>query len=166
MDVTVHSDAWRGLDPPTCPRQRRRRNWPWLTVNMGNAKNRDKCWKISKVILDRKKSNGRQNSNWHRIKWKLFTNTVQERSGRSGDRTQVEAKFSAPVQTGPGAHPVSFTMGTGTFPEVKQPGRGADHPSTSTAEVKETVQLHVYSPSRPSWSVLGWSLPLPYKSSC
>ena len=33
------------------------------------------------------------------------------------------ARFSAPVQTGPGAHPVSCTMGTGSFPGVKR-GRG------------------------------------------
>jgi len=25
------------------------------------------------------------------------------------------ASFSAPVQTGPGAHPASYTMGTGSF---------------------------------------------------
>jgi len=31
----------------------------------------------------------------------------------------VGARFSAPVQTGPGAHPASCTMGTGSFPEVK-----------------------------------------------
>jgi len=35
----------------------------------------------------------------------------------------VGASFSAPVQTGPGAHPVSCTMGTGSFPGVKS-GRG------------------------------------------
>jgi len=35
----------------------------------------------------------------------------------------VEARFSAPVQTGPGAHPASCTMGTGSFPGVKS-GRG------------------------------------------
>ena len=29
------------------------------------------------------------------------------------------AKFSAPVQTGPGAHPASCTMGTGSFSGVK-----------------------------------------------
>jgi hypothetical protein len=28
------------------------------------------------------------------------------------------AKFSAPVQSGPGAHPASYTMGTASFPEV------------------------------------------------
>ena len=35
------------------------------------------------------------------------------RAGRSGDRILVGARFSAPVQTGPGAHPASCTMGTG-----------------------------------------------------
>jgi hypothetical protein len=39
-----------------------------------------------------------------------------------------------PDQTGPGAHPASCTMGTTSFPGVKQPGRGVDHPSSS--EVK------------------------------
>ena len=34
------------------------------------------------------------------------------------------ARFSAPFQTGPGAHPASYTMGTGSFPGVKWPGRG------------------------------------------
>jgi len=33
-----------------------------------------------------------------------------------------------PVQTGPGSHPNSYTMGTGSFPGVKRPGRGVDHP--------------------------------------
>ena len=51
------------------------------------------------------------------------------RAGRSGDRIPVGARFSAPVQTGPGAHPASYTMGTGSLPGVKRPGRGADHPS-------------------------------------
>ena len=35
----------------------------------------------------------------------------------------MEARFSAPVQTGPGAHTASCTMCTGSFPEVKC-GRG------------------------------------------
>ena len=33
------------------------------------------------------------------------------------------ARFSAPVQTDPGAHPASCTVGTRSFPEVKS-GRG------------------------------------------
>jgi hypothetical protein len=34
-------------------------------------------------------------------------------TGRSGDRIQGEARFSAPVQTGPGVHSASCTMGIG-----------------------------------------------------
>jgi len=41
------------------------------------------------------------------------------RAGWSGDRIPAEARFSAPVQTGPGTHPASCTMGTGSFPGVK-----------------------------------------------
>ena len=37
------------------------------------------------------------------------------RAGRSGDRIPVGARFSAPVQTGPEAHPASCKMGTGSF---------------------------------------------------
>jgi len=36
-------------------------------------------------------------------------------AGRSGDRIPVGATFSAPVQTGSGAHPASYTMGTGSL---------------------------------------------------
>jgi len=45
------------------------------------------------------------------------------RAGRSGDLIPVGVRFSAPVQTGPGAHPASCSMGTGSFPGVKS-GRG------------------------------------------
>jgi hypothetical protein len=45
------------------------------------------------------------------------------RAGRSGDRILVGARFSAPVQTDPGAHPASCTMGTGFFSGLKR-GRG------------------------------------------
>jgi hypothetical protein len=44
-------------------------------------------------------------------------------------------RFFAHVQTGPGAHSASCTMGTGSFPVVKRPGRGADHPPPFSAEV-------------------------------
>jgi len=40
----------------------------------------------------------------------------------------VGARFSAPVQTRPGAHPASDTMGTSSFPGVKRPDRVVDHP--------------------------------------
>ena len=53
-------------------------------------------------------------------------------------------------------------MGKGSFPGVKRAGHGVDHPPPSGAEVKERVELYLYSPFGPSWPVLGWSLPLPY----
>ena len=47
-----------------------------------------------------------------------------------------------------------FTMGTGSFPEVKRPGRGVDHPPPSSAEVKERVAAYLHSLYWPSWPVL------------
>jgi len=77
------------------------------------------------------------------------------------DRIPVGAtRSSALVQTGPGAHPDSYAMSTGAFPGIKWPGRGADHPPTLTSEVKEILELYLYSLSGPSWPVLGWPLPL------
>jgi len=77
-----------------------------------------------------------------------------------GIESRCGARFSVPVQTGPGAHPASYSMGTGSFPEVKRPGRGVDHPPPSSAEVKERAELYLYF-SGSSWTVLRWPLPLP-----
>ena len=55
-------------------------------------------------------------------------------------------------------HPSVPIMGTGLLPGVKQPGRGLNHPSPFRAKVKERVELYLYSPSEPSWPVLGWTL--------
>jgi len=67
----------------------------------------------------------------------------------------VEARFSAPVEAGPGAHPVPYTRGTGSFLGEKQPERGVDQPTPPSAEVKERVELYLYSTSGPSWPVTG-----------
>ena len=40
-----------------------------------------------------------------------------------------------------------------SFLGVKRPGRGVNHPPTSSVEVKERVELYLYSPSGPAWSV-------------
>ena len=64
------------------------------------------------------------------------------------------SRFSTHVQTGPGAHPVSYTMDTGSFPRVKRSGHGVDHPPPSSPKVKERVQLY-FSPSGPSWPFRG-----------
>jgi len=67
----------------------------------------------------------------------------------------VGARFSAPVQTNPGAHPASFTMGTGSLLGVKRLGFDVDHPPPSSAGVKERVELYLFSLSGPSWPVIG-----------
>ena len=86
--------------------------------------------------------------------------TDSPRARWSGDRIPVGAKFSSPVQAGPGAHPASYKMGTGSFPGVKRPGRGVDHPSPSRTEVEGRVELYICSPSGPSWPVVGRPLSL------
>ena len=63
-----------------------------------------------------------------------------------GIESQWRARFSATAQTGPGAHPASYTIGTGSFLGVKRPGRGADHPPPSSVGVKERVELYMCSP--------------------
>jgi hypothetical protein len=44
--------------------------------------------------------------------------------------------FSQKFRPALGAHPATHTKGTGSFQGVKRPGRGADHPPTSSAEVE------------------------------
>jgi len=61
----------------------------------------------------------------------------------------VGARLSAPVQTGPGAHPASCKMGTGSFPGVKS-GQGVTlipHPLLVPLVMKE--QSYNYSPYGP-----------------
>jgi hypothetical protein len=69
-----------------------------------------------------------------------------------GIETRWVARFSAPDQTGPGAHPASCTMGTESFPGVES-GRGVTltpHPLL-VPRSKNRVELYLYSPQRPSW---------------
>ena len=53
-------------------------------------------------------------------------------------------------------HPPSFLYnGYRVFPGVKRSMRGVDHPPAISAEVKERVELYLYSSSGPSWPVIG-----------
>jgi len=82
-------------------------------------------------------------------------------------KSRLGARFSAPVQTDPGAHPASCTMGTGSFLGVKS-GWGmtlTPHPLSSVVG-HERVELYLYSPYGPcclyraSVPVQGSPLPL------
>jgi len=87
--------------------------------------------------------------------------SVGTATGYKRYRPRIESRwgegaiFSILIQNGPGNHPASYTMGTGPFPGVKSPGRGVDHPTPTSAKVKERVELCIYSSSGPSWPVVG-----------
>ena len=70
------------------------------------------------------------------------------RAGRSGVRIPVRARFSAAVQP-----PIEWVPVLS--PGLKRPGRDVDLPPPSSAEVKERVELYLYSTYGPSWPVLG-----------
>ena len=80
------------------------------------------------------------------------------RDGRSGDRIPVVGRDflhpSRPV-LGPNQPPIQWVAGL--FWGVKRPGRGADHPPLSRAEVEGRVELYIWSTSGPSWLVLRWT---------
>jgi hypothetical protein len=61
------------------------------------------------------------------------------------------------IQTGSGAHPASYPMGTGVLsPGGKaRPGRDADHSPPSSAEVKDELELYFLFPHVPPWRVAG-----------
>jgi hypothetical protein len=65
-------------------------------------------------------------------------------------------RFSAPVQTG------TPSLLYRVFPGGKAAGAWRRPTTPSSAEVKESVELYLYSPSGPSCPVLGWTLPLPF----
>jgi hypothetical protein len=70
-----------------------------------------------------------------------------------GIESRWGARFSAPVKTVPGAHPASYKMSTGSLPGVKRTGYSVDHLPTCSVDVKERVELYLYSTSGPSWSL-------------
>jgi hypothetical protein len=130
------------------------------------------------ILVSRITAGTKPNWNWNPVQWQSSSNTIwivhrrtaiiqyvhcnsdSLRTGRSGDRTSVEARFSAPVLTCPQAHPASCTMNTGCLSKGESDRCVAfTIQLPSSAEVKERVRLHFYSPSGSSWPVLGWNLP-------
>jgi len=71
------------------------------------------------------------------------------------DRIPVGARFSALVQSYPGALPASYTTNAGSFPGVMRQENGVDRPPPSSTVVKEIVELYLYFPYGPSSPVLG-----------
>jgi hypothetical protein len=71
----------------------------------------------------------------------------------------VVVSFSEPVQTGPwGPHTFLYNGYRASFPKVKRPWRGVKHTPASNAEIRERIELCLYSPSGPSWLLPRWNL--------
>ena len=62
-----------------------------------------------------------------------------------GIESRWGTRFSAPVQTGSGAHTASYTIGTGSFLGVNRPGRGVDQPPPSSARLKKSTFIPLLS---------------------
>ena len=71
---------------------------------------------------------------------------------------QCEPDFSAHIEISHGEHPAPVKQVQGLPTEVRQQRHGIDQSPPSGAEVIKRVELYIYSPSVPSWPVLG-SLP-------
>ena len=80
-----------------------------------------------------------------------------------GIESRWRARFSAPVQTGPGGPSSLLYNGYRRFLGSKTAG-GWRWPPRPSAKVKERVEVFLCSPSGPSRPVLGWSLP--FYTSC
>ena len=71
---------------------------------------------------------GRNSSVGIATRYGLDNQGIESRWGRD---------FSAHAQTGPGAHPASYTIGTVSFPGVKRTGRDFNHPYLTPRLKKE-----------------------------
>jgi hypothetical protein len=64
--------------------------------------------------------------------------------------------FSVLVQTGPGTHPASYTMGTGSFSRIKPTGCDVDHPPHLAPKLRKSRAIaYLYSLSGSSEIVVG-----------
>jgi hypothetical protein len=71
----------------------------------------------------------------------------------------VSARFSAPVQSVPGSHPASCTMGTRSFPRVKSGRRVTLTLTPFLCRGRERVELYLCSPYGP-YSLYRASVPV------
>jgi len=81
-------------------------------------------------------------------------------AGWSRDRIPMGMRFSTLVQTSPGVNQPPIQWFPGHSWGWSSRGVALTTLPQSSAEVKERVELYLYSPSGPSWPVLEWNFPL------
>ena len=86
--------------------------------------------------------------------------SIATRYGLDGPRIESKWERDFPPALGPTQPPIQWVPGLS--PGLKRLGRGVNYPLPSSTDVKERVELYLYSPSGPSWTVLGRTLPLPF----
>jgi len=55
----------------------------------------------------------------------------------------VGERFSVPIQTGPWAHPASWTVDKVSVLSIKWLEHGINHPPPSSAMVRERIELYI-----------------------
>ena len=97
---------------------------------------------------------------WHLFRYRNDDSRYSDllRAEQSGDRIPVGARFSAFVQTGPGAYSTSWTVGSGFLSRGNMAGAWCWLATPSSAEVKGRENLCLNSSSEPSWPVIKWTV--------
>ena len=82
---------------------------------------------------------------------------------QSGDQISVRGEiFRTPPDRPWGSPSLLYNRTISPSQGVKRRGRGVDNPPNLVPEVKESVELYLYSPSGPCYPVTGWNLTLFY----
>ena len=90
--------------------------------------------------------------------WLLSRYSDSLRAGRSGDRIPAGGEIFRTRPDRPWDLPSLLYNGYRIFPGGKAAGT-LRWPPPSSIEVQGRVELYLYSPSGPSWPVIGWTLP-------
>ena len=101
---------------------------------------------------------------WYNSEWVGRDSSVDIATRHGLDVPWIESRWGIgfPYLSGMTVEPNQPTMRWVTLlsSEVKRTGRSVDHTTPSIAEVKERVELCIYSPSGPPQPVLGWNFTL------
>ena len=84
----------------------------------------------------------------------ILVNGIATRYRLDGSGTESSGRRDFPHPCRPALGPTQPPLQR-ELPGVKRPSSGANHTPGSSAEIKERVELHLYSPFGPSWPVVG-----------